>query len=158
VLSFAIQGLTWKRIEWLRSLTNLPLVIKEILTAEDARRCVDHGASGIVVSNHGGRSFDTEQATIEALPAIVEEVGDEVEVYLDSGVRRGVDVVKALALGARAVGVGRPLFWGLAIDGESGVRTMFEILRDEFSRAMAICGCLSVDDIDKSLVALPSRH
>ena len=152
------HGLTWERLEWLRGLTGLPLVVKEILTAEDARRFVDHGADGIVVSNHGGRSFDTEQATIEALPAIVEAVGDQTEVYLDSGVRRGVDVLKALALGARAVLVGRPLFWGLAIDGEAGVRTMFEILRAEFDRAMAVCGCLSVDDIDESLVVLPARR
>lgn len=155
---FASHGLTWKRIEWLRGLTDLPLVIKEILTAEDARRCVDHGASGVLVSNHGGRSFDTVQATIEALPAIVEAVGDEVEVYIDSGVRRGVDVLKALALGARAVGVGRPVFWGLAIDGEAGVIAMFDLLKAEFSRAMDICGCLSVDDIDESLVVLPNHR
>ena len=155
---FAYRGLTWKRIEWLRGLTNLPLVIKEILTAEDARRCVDHGASAIVVSNHGGRSFDTEQASIEALPAIVDEVGGEVEIYLDSGVRHGTDVLKALALGARAVGIGRPLFWGLAVDGAAGVRTAFEVLRDEFLRAMAVCGCMSVDDVDESLVVLPNRR
>ncbi len=133
-------------------------MIKEILTAEDARRCVDHGASGVLVSNHGGRSFDTVQATIEALPAIVEAVGDEVEVYIDSGVRRGVDVLKALALGARAGGVGRPLFWGLAIDGEAGVLAMFDLLKAEFSRAMDICGCLSVGDIDESLVVLPNHR
>lgn len=155
---FAYRGLTWERIEWLRGLTSLPLVIKEILTPEDARRCVDVGASAIVVSNHGGRSFDTEQASIEALPAIVDEVGDEIEIYLDSGVRRGSDVLKALALGARAVGVGRPMFWGLAVDGEAGARMVFEMLRDEFSRAMAICGCMSVDDIDESLVVLPYRR
>ncbi len=155
---FAYHGLTWKRLEWLRSLTNLPLVVKEILTPADARRCVDHGASAIVVSNHGGRSFDTEQATIEALLAIVDEVGGEIEVYLDSGIRRGTDVVKALAIGARAVGVGRPLFWGLAIDGADGVRTMFELIRDEFSRAMAVCGCLSVDVIDESLIVPPNRR
>ena len=111
-----------------------------------------------MVSNHGGRSFDTEQATIEALPAIVDEVGGEVEVYLDSGVRRGSDVLKALALGARAVGVGRPLFWGLAVDGEAGVRMVFEMLRDEFLRAMAICGCMSVDDVDESVVVPPNRR
>ena len=111
-----------------------------------------------MVSNHGGRSFDTEQASIEALPAIVDEVGGEVEIYLDSGVRHGTDVLKALALGARAVGVGRPLFWGLAVDGEAGVRTAFEVLRDEFLRAMAVCGCMSVDDVDESLVVLPHRR
>ena len=119
-------GLTWSRLEWLKGLTGLPLVIKEVLTPDDAKRCVDHGADAIVVSNHGARSMDTTQATIEALPAIVEAVGGQIEIYLDSGVRRGTDVFKALALGARAVLVGRPLFWGLAIDGEAGVRRMFE--------------------------------
>ena len=146
-------GLTWSRLEWLRGLTGLPLVVKEILTAEDALLCVEHGADAIVVSNHGGRSFDTVPASIDVLPEIVDAVGDKIEVYLDSGVRRGTDVLKALALGARAVLVGRPLFWGLAIDGEAGVRTMFEILRAEFDRAMAFCGCTSVGDINETHVA-----
>ena len=146
-------GLTWARLEWLRGLTGLPLVVKEILTAEDARLCVEHGADAIVVSNHGGRTFDTVPTSIDALPEIIDAVGDRIEVYLDSGVRRGADVLKALALGARAVLVGRPLFWGLAIDGEAGVRTMFEILRAEFDRAMAFCGCNSVAEINEGHVA-----
>jgi len=139
-------------VEWLRNITSLPLVIKEIMTPQDARRCVDYGASGIVVSNHGGRTSDTGQASIEALSAIVEEVGDEIEVYLDSGVRSGSDIFKALAIGARAVGVGRPVIWGLALDGHNGVNRVFEILRDEFERAMSICGCISVTDIDTAVI------
>ena len=146
------SGLTWSRLEWLRSITGLPLIVKEILTAEDARRCVEHGVDGIVVSNHGGRSFDTVPASIDMLPEIVDAVNNKAEVYLDSGVRRGTDVLKALALGARAVLVGRPLFWGLAIDGEAGVRNMFETLRDEFDRAMAFCGCNNVAEINETHV------
>ena len=148
-------GLTWRRLQWLKGITGLPLVVKEVLTPDDARRCVDYGADAIVVSNHGARSMDTTQATIEALPPIVEAVGDQIEVYLDSGVRRGTDVFKALALGARAVLVGRPLFWGLAVDGEAGVRRMFEILRTEMDAVMAFAGCNSLDEIDPSLVIAP---
>ena len=148
-------NLTWSRLEWLKGITGLPLVVKEVLTPDDARRCVDHGADAVVVSNHGARSMDTTQATIEALPPIVEAVGDRIEVYLDSGVRRGTDVFKALALGARAVFVGRPLFWGLAIDGEAGVRHMFEILRTEIDAIMAFAGCNSLAEIDRSLVITP---
>lgn len=149
--------LTGKRLEWIKGLTGLPLIVKEVMTAEDAARAVDHGADAVVVSNHGGRTFDGMQASIEALPEIAAAVGDRVEVYLDSGVRRGADVFKALALGARAVMVGRPVFWGLAIDGEAGVRTMFRILLAEFDTAMATCGCASVADIDERRVALPRR-
>ena len=146
------SSLTWSRLEWLRGITGLPLIIKEILTAEDARLCVEHGVDAIVVSNHGGRSFDTVPASIDVLSEIVDAVDGKIEVYLDSGVRRGTDVLKALALGARAVLVGRPLFWGLSIGGEGGVRKMFEILRDEFDRAMAFCGCNNVADINETHV------
>ena len=147
--------LTGKRLEWLKGLTGLPLIVKEVMTAEDAARAVDHGADAVVVSNHGGRTFDGMQASIEALPEVAAAVGDRAEVYLDSGVRRGTDVLKALALGARAVMVGRPVFWGLAVDGEAGVLTMFRILLSEFDTAMATCGCTAVADVDKRRVALP---
>ncbi len=150
-------GLTWSRLDWLRSLTGLPLVVKGIRTVEDAALCAEHGVDGIVVSNHGGRQLDSTRASIETLPAIAETVGARMEVYLDSGVRRGMDVLKALALGARAVLVGRPIFWGLAINGEAGVRQMLEILRIEFDRAMAYCGRTSVAQIDRSLVTLPCQ-
>jgi 4-hydroxymandelate oxidase len=148
-------GLTWERLDWLRSLTGLPLVVKGLRTVEDAVLCAEHGVDGIVVSNHGGRQLDYTRGAIETLPSIAEAVGDSMEVYFDSGVRRGMDVVKALALGARAVLIGRPLFWGLAVDGEAGVGKVLEILRSEFDRAMAYCGRTSVSELDRSLVNLP---
>ena len=147
--------LTWSRLAWIKSLSSMPLVVKGILTVEDALRCVEHGADAIVVSNHGGRNMDTAAATIEVLPAIAQAVGGDIEVYMDGGIRRGTDVFKALALGARAVLVGRPVMWGLAFDGESGVRTMFDILRGEFEKAMTFCGVASLAEIDSSMVTLP---
>ena len=149
------RGMTWSRLEWLKSLTDMPLVIKGVLTREDAVLCVEHGVDGIVVSNHGGRVLDTSPATIEVLPAVVEVVAGRAEVYLDSGVRRGTDVFKALALGARAVLAGRPVFWGLALDGEKGVTTMLEILRSDFEKSMRFSGRTSVDQLDDSLVGRP---
>ncbi|XP_038051623.1 hydroxyacid oxidase 1-like [Patiria miniata] len=148
------ESLTWKDILRLRGITSLPLVLKGILTAEDAREAVKHGAAGILVSNHGGRQLDGVPATIDVLAEIVDAVrGSNVEVYLDSGVRKGTDVLKALALGARAVFVGRPAIWGLAYDGEKGVEKVLGILKEEFSRAMALCGCSSLSDIKPDLIA-----
>ena len=150
------SGLTWERLDWLRDLTGLPLVIKGIRTLEDAVACAEYGVDAIVVSNHGGRQLDCTRASIETLPEIADAVGDSLEVYLDSGVRRGMDVLKAIALGARGVFVGRPLFWGLANGGESGVRTMLQIIREEFDRALAYVGCRNVSDINRGLVSLNS--
>ncbi|MCZ6865845.1 MAG: alpha-hydroxy-acid oxidizing protein [Dehalococcoidia bacterium] len=147
--------LSFSQLEWLRSLTSLPLVIKGIRTAEDARMCVENGVDGILVSNHGGRQIDSTLSSIETLPEIVRAVDDRAEVYLDSGIRRGSDVLKALALGARAVSFGRPLFWGLAMGGEEGVRQVLAILRKELDLAMGYCGATSVDQIDESILALP---
>jgi isopentenyl diphosphate isomerase/L-lactate dehydrogenase-like FMN-dependent dehydrogenase len=144
-------------LEWLRSLTSLPLVIKGIRTGEDARLCVENGVDGIVVSNHGAKQVDGTLSSIETLPEIAEAVQGRAELYLDSGVRRGVDVVRALALGARAVLIGRPVFWGLAVDGEAGVRMALELLRQEFDRAMAYCGVTSVEGINRSMVSLPGE-
>ncbi|XP_038051625.1 hydroxyacid oxidase 1-like [Patiria miniata] len=147
------ESLTWKDILRLRGITSLPLVLKGILTAEDAREAVKHGAAGILVSNHGGRQLDGVPATIDVLAEIVDAVrGSNVEVYLDSGVRKGTDVLKALALGARAVFVGRPAIWGLAYDGEKGVEKVLGILKEEFSRAMALCGCSSLSDMTPDLI------
>jgi isopentenyl diphosphate isomerase/L-lactate dehydrogenase-like FMN-dependent dehydrogenase len=148
-------GLTWDRLEWLRSLTGLPLIIKGIRTVEDAIMCAEYGVDGIVVSNHGGRQLDSTRSSIETLPGISDAVGNSVEIYFDSGVRRGMDVLKALALGARAVLVGRPMLWGLAINGQEGVRNMLEILRVEFDRALAYTGRTSVAELDRSVVNLP---
>ena len=149
------RGLTWSRLEWLKSLSDMPLVVKGILSPEDAVLCVERGVDGIIVSNHGGRVMDTNPATIEVLPAIVEAVDGRVEVYLDGGIRRGTDVFKALALGARAVLVGRPVFWGLALDGEKGVTMMLEMLRSDFEKSMRFSGRTSVASLDDSLVTRP---
>jgi isopentenyl diphosphate isomerase/L-lactate dehydrogenase-like FMN-dependent dehydrogenase len=146
-------GLTWDDVAWLRSLTPLPVMLKGIVTAEDAALAVDAGVDGIVVSNHGGRQLDGTPATIDALPEVVEASAGRVEVLMDGGVRRGSDALKALALGARAVMVGRPYVWGLAAGGERGVRRALEILRDELALAMALAGRRSVGDVDRALVA-----
>ena len=145
-------SLTWKDLEWLTSITNLPVLVKGILRGDDAVRSVEHGARGIVVSNHGGRQLDGAIATIDALPEVVESVHDRVEVFIDGGIRRGTDVLKALALGAQAVLVGRPILWGLAVNGQAGVRHILQLLRDELEVAMALSGCATVADIDSTLV------
>ena len=152
-----VPPFTWSDVSWLRSITSLPLLIKGIRTAGDAHMCVEHGLDGLIVSNHGARHTDGTLSSIETLPEVVEAAGDHVEVYLDSGVRRGSDVFRALALGARGVFIGRPVFWGLAVDGEDGVRDVLEMLRSELSRAMGVCGAGRVEDINRSMVALPGE-
>lgn len=144
--------LTWESLSWLRSITSLPIVIKGILTAEDALRALEYGAAGIVVSNHGGRQLDSAMPGIVALPEVVEAVNGRCEVYMDGGIRRGTDILKALALGARAVMVGRPILWGLAVDGAEGVFQVLEILRKELKLAMALAGRPTLASIDRSLV------
>jgi 4-hydroxymandelate oxidase len=148
-------SLSWKDLAWLRGLTKLPIVIKGVVRADDARRAVDAGAAAVVVSNHGGRRLDHSPATIDVLPAITAAVGGSIEVLLDGGVRRGTDVIKALALGARAVLVGRPVLWGLAAGGRDGVAGALAILRRELDLAMALCGCPDVASIDRGLVDPP---
>ena len=145
-------GLTWKDVDWLRSITRLPVLIKGIVRGDDAARAVDHGAAGIIVSNHGGRQLDTAIASVRALPEVADAVAGRAEVLLDGGVRRGTDVIKAIALGARAVLVGRPVVWGLAAGGEGGARRVLELLRAEVDLAMALCGCPTVGDISRDLV------
>jgi 4-hydroxymandelate oxidase len=141
------EALAWDDIDWLRSLTTLPLVLKGLLAADDAREAVAHGVDGIVVSNHGGRQLDATPASITVLPEIVAAVDGRCEVYLDSGIRRGTDVLKALALGAQAVLLGRPVLWGLAANGADGARRVLELLRDELELAMALAGVGSVAEI-----------
>jgi isopentenyl diphosphate isomerase/L-lactate dehydrogenase-like FMN-dependent dehydrogenase len=136
-------SLTWRDLEWLRSVCSLPLVVKGILSAEDAELAADHGAAGVVVSNHGGRQLDGVPASLDVLPEIVEAVGERVEVLVDGGVQRGTDVAKALALGARAVLVGRAVFWGLAAGGEEGAARVLELLRAEIRLALVLLGCAS---------------
>jgi 4-hydroxymandelate oxidase len=144
-------SVTWEDLGWLRSLCDLPIVLKGIVTAEDAALAAGAGVDGIVVSNHGGRQLDGTIATLDALPEVVEAAGP-CEVYLDGGVRRGTDVLKALALGARAVLVGRPVLWGLAVGGAAGARHVLDLLHRDLDVAMAISGCRTVADITPALV------
>lgn len=146
--------LTWDTVGWLRSITSLPILLKGILTAEDALLAVEHGVDGVIVSNHGGRQVDTAIPSIEALPEVVEAVGGRCEVYMDSGIRRGSDIVKALALGARAVLIGRPALWGLAANGADGVYDVLRLLRHELELTMALCGRPTLESIDRSLVRM----
>jgi isopentenyl diphosphate isomerase/L-lactate dehydrogenase-like FMN-dependent dehydrogenase len=146
-------SLSWKDLDWIRSITSLPIILKGIIHPDDAREAVRHGVQGIVVSNHGGRQLDTCQSTIDALRDIMDAIKNEkhqIDVYVDGGVRRGTDILKALALGAKAVLVGRPILWGLAVDGEQGVKNVLDILKKEFRLAMMLCGCQTVDDIRKN--------
>ena len=149
--------LNWKDIEWLASLTRLPLLVKGVIRGDDARLAMDHGAAGVVVSNHGGRQLDTSPATIEALPEIVEELDGKGVIGIDGGIRRGIDIVKALALGANFVQIGRPALWGLAVNGQEGAERVFSILRDELDNAMALCGWSRVDQITPDLISFAQR-
>jgi isopentenyl diphosphate isomerase/L-lactate dehydrogenase-like FMN-dependent dehydrogenase len=145
--------ITWRDLEWLVGLTGLPLLLKGILTAEDARLACEHGVAGVVVSNHGGRQLDGVAASLDALPEVAEACGDEATVLLDGGVRRGTDVIKALALGARAVLVGRAVIWGLAVGGEDGARRVLELLRAELGLALTLLGCASPEAVTPAHVA-----
>ena len=146
-------NLSWADIGWLRSITRLPVLVKGIVRGDDADRAISHGAAGIVVSNHGGRQLDTVVPTIRALPEVVEAVDGRGVVIIDGGVRRGIDIIKAIALGADAVQVGRPAIWGLATGGEAGVARVLTLLREELDNAMALCGCPTVGHITRDLVA-----
>jgi len=136
-------------LDWLCSSTRLPVVVKGVCRGDDARRAAEHGAKALVVSNHGGRQLDTAPATCEVLPHVVDAAGDLCEVYVDGGIRRGSDVLKAIALGARAVLVGRPILWGLTVAGEQGAVSVLEILRRELDEAMLLCGCTGIEDIGR---------
>jgi isopentenyl diphosphate isomerase/L-lactate dehydrogenase-like FMN-dependent dehydrogenase len=151
-------AMDWAFVDRLRQFWKGRFVIKGIDTREDARLCVDHGLDGILVSNHGGRATETGRATIEALPEVVAEVGGRIPVFLDGGVRRGTDVFKALALGAKAVGIGRPFLWGLGAFGQAGVDRVLEILQGELRLVMGNCGTRTVADITRAYVATPDRR
>lgn len=145
-------SLTWQSIEWLRERTSLPIVLKGIVRADDAKRAVECGANGVWVSNHGGRQLDGCEAAVLALPAVAAAVDGAAEVYVDGGIRRGSEVVKALALGARAVFIGRPVLWGLAVGGERGVRRVLDLLGEEVALSLALAGCPDLRSVDRSLV------
>jgi 4-hydroxymandelate oxidase len=155
VASFLDPSLSWRDVAWLRSITSLPLLVKGIVRPDDALRAAEAGVAGLVVSNHGGRQLDTSPATLDVLPEVVDVLaahGHRIEVLMDGGVRRGTDVLKALALGARAVLVGRPVLWGLAADGEAGVVAVLRLLRDELDLAMALAGAPTLAEITRDLV------
>ncbi|XP_065302343.1 2-Hydroxyacid oxidase 1-like [Dermacentor albipictus] len=143
----SLASATFSDIEWLCGLSKLPVVVKGVLTVEAALQAHRHGAAAVIVSNHGGRQLDGTPATIDVLPEIVAAVGDKMEVYLDGGVRTGADVVKALALGAKAVFVGRPVLWGLAYDGRPGVDKVLHMLREELQHTMRLLGCSDIKDL-----------
>jgi isopentenyl diphosphate isomerase/L-lactate dehydrogenase-like FMN-dependent dehydrogenase len=149
---FIGDRLTCEILPWLHSITKLPILLKGILTAEDSELALEHGAAALIVSNHGGRQLDGVVASMEALPEVVEAVAGRCEIYVDGGVRRGTDVIKALAYGAHAVLLGRPILWGLAVNGERGVYHVLQLLRTELERAMALSGCPTVGSITRSLI------
>lgn len=146
------QPVTWRDVEWLRTIVHVPLLLKGILTPEDAIRAADAGADGVLVSNHGARNLDTVPATIDALPAIAERIGGRIPLLLDGGIRRGTDVVKALALGARAVLIGRPYAFALAAGGADGVARAIAILREEIESTMALLGRATLAGLDRSVL------
>ena len=150
-------SLTWKEIEWLRSFARVPVLLKGVLNPDDADQAVKVGVSGVIVSNHGGRLLDTVPATIDALPDVVEKVAGRVPILVDGGIRRGTDVLKALALGAKSVLIGRPYLYGLGVAGEQGVTRVINILRTEFKMAMALAGRSSIASIDRSAL-WPNRQ
>lgn len=146
-----VDRMSWPDLDWLAGF-GLPVVVKGILHPDDARLAIEHGAAAVEVSNHGGRQLDAAIASLDALPAVVETVADRVPVLLDGGVRRGVDVLMSLAMGATAVGIGRPVIWGLAVDGQAGVGNVLDLLQAELDTAMALAGAGSVAEITPELV------
>ncbi|BAY36557.1 FMN-dependent alpha-hydroxy acid dehydrogenase [Nostoc sp. NIES-2111] len=145
-------ALTWRDLEWLQSLSPLPLVVKGILRGDDAVRAVEYGAKAIVVSNHGGRQLDSAIASLDALREIIPAVNGRAEVLVDGGIRRGIDILKALAIGAQAVLIGRPILWGLAVGGQTGVSHVISLLQNELNVAMALMGCSKLADVDSTFL------
>jgi isopentenyl diphosphate isomerase/L-lactate dehydrogenase-like FMN-dependent dehydrogenase len=154
--ALARSVVTWADFKWIREVWGGPIIAKSVLTGDDARRAIDHGADAIVVSNHGGRQLDCVSSTLKALPEVVKAVNGQAEVLLDGGVRRGSDVVKALCLGARVVLVGRAYAYGLAAGGEAGVRRAIQILKADLERTLTLLGCPSVAELDRSFLDVPA--
>lgn len=146
-------SLSWKDIDWLASITKMPILIKGLVRGDDASIAMEHGARGVIVSNHGGRQLDTAVAPIVALPHVVAAVQGRIPVMVDGGIRRGTDIIKALALGANAVMLGRPILWGLAVGGQAGVKRVLDLLIAELDLAMALCGVTSTDQVPRDLIA-----
>jgi L-lactate dehydrogenase (cytochrome) len=153
--ALAESTVTWEDLKWIREFWRGPIIVKGVLTADDARRAVDEGAAAISVSNHGGRQLDCVQASLRALPEVVKAVNGQTEILMDGGIRRGTDIIKALCLGARAVLCGRAYAYGLAAAGEAGVNRAIEILRTDVERSLRLLGCASVTELDRSYVHVP---
>jgi 4-hydroxymandelate oxidase len=151
-------SLDWSALEWLRSITDLPIIVKGIITAEDAALAVDHGAAAVIVSNHGGRQLDGALPTLAALPDVLEGAAGRVPVLIDGGIRRGADVIRALCLGATAALIGRPYLWGLAVGGRDGVRAVLDILAAEIRRTLTLLGRPSLEELDRSALEDLARH
>jgi 4-hydroxymandelate oxidase len=151
--TFPDPSVTWSDLEWLRGVSDLPLILKGIIRPDDAILARDHGAAAVIVSNHAGQGLRSSQPVAHALPSIVDAVGADMEIYADSGIRSGADVLRALALGARGVLIGRPTLWGLAVGGTVGVGRILQILRDELAEVMAITGARRISDIDQTVLA-----
>jgi isopentenyl diphosphate isomerase/L-lactate dehydrogenase-like FMN-dependent dehydrogenase len=153
--ALAASTVTWADLTWIRELWRGPIVVKGVLTGDDAKRAVDEGAAAISVSNHGGRQLDCVSASLRALPEVVRAVGGKTEILMDGGIRRGTDIAKALCLGARAVLGGRAYAYGLAAAGEDGVNRAIDILRTDLDRTLRLLGCPSVTQLDRSYVSVP---
>lgn len=149
---FLDHSTSWQDVEWIQSITKLPLILKGILREDDARQAMSAGVHGIIISNHGGRQLDTTPPAIFVLPKIAQAVGDSLEILIDGGIRRGTDVFKAIALGAKGVLIGRPIIWGLATEGETGVYKILTLLNEELKLAMIQCGCKKVINITQNLI------
>ena len=153
--ALAESTVTWADLKWIRDAWKGPIVVKGVLTGDDARRSIDEGAAAISVSNHGGRQLDSVPASLRALPEVVKAVNGQIEVWMDGGIRRGTDIVKALCMGARAVLCGRAYAYGLAAAGEAGVNRAIEILRVDLDRTLKLLGCSSISALDGSYVNVP---
>jgi L-lactate dehydrogenase (cytochrome) len=153
--ALAASAVTWADFAWIREHWRGPIIAKGVLTSDDARRAIDHGAAAISVSNHGGRQLDCVPASLRALPEVVKAVNGQVEILMDGGIRRGTDIVKALCLGARAVLGGRTYAYGLAAAGEAGVERALDILRADLERTLKLLGCRSIAELDRSYVNVP---
>lgn len=150
--SFLEPALSWHDIAWSRSVTKMPIILKGVLRADDAKTALEHGVNGIIVSNHGGRQLDSTPATIYMLPKIAEAIDGKIDIFMDGGIRRGTDIIKALAFGAKAVLIGRPIIWGLITEGETGVHKVLSILHQELKLAMVLCGCKTIKEITSDLI------
>jgi len=149
--------ISWNDIDWLRSITSLPIILKGIMNPKDIRIAIEHNVDAVVVSNHGGRQLDTTLSSVDALKLLRDTIDGNMEIILDGGIRKGIDILKALALGAKAVMVGRPILWGLSTNGEEGVKRVLNILKSELDIAMALCGYTSINQISEEVLFFPSR-